>query len=146
MWWRGKRDGQPSDDGGGLGTGVGDECEAFLAGRLARYLGAAGQPVPPVGWLNQVAHGTPAELSALARTSSMGTPPPSRWARTVGYLARSLLERSRETCRTIEELQRELLVPLELELIAMPECADLDPADIVRITLARLYELPELWA
>jgi len=35
---------------------------------------------------------------------------------------------------------------LYLETAGRPVPPDLDPADIVRITLARLYELPELSA
>jgi hypothetical protein len=144
MWRRRKEDPEPEHRATGLEAGVGDECEAYLAGHLASFLAARGRPVPPVGWLNQVVHGTPRELSALAVTGSTETLQPSRWARAVGYLARSLLERARETGRPIEELQRELLLPLELELIARPDAADLDEADMIRLTMVRLYELPEL--
>lgn len=62
----------------------------------------------------------------------------------MGYLARSLLERARETGRPIEELQRELLVPLELRLIGDAAAADLDPADMIQLAMTRLYELPGL--
>ena len=90
-------------------------------------------------------HATPAELVILANELGDDVPPMA-WRRTVGYLARSLLERSRETGRRIEQLQQELLVPLELELIGDDAATSFDAADMIRLTLARLYELPELSA
>ncbi|MEW6470879.1 MAG: hypothetical protein AB1679_01290 [Actinomycetota bacterium] len=144
MWRRRKGGGESDGELAGLDTGVGDECEAFLAGRLAAYLQDLGRPVPAVGWLNQVVHATPRELSLLAVTGEAYALQPRLWCRAVGYLARNLLERARETGRPIEQLQRELLVPLELELIGDPAAADLDSDDMTRLTMARLYELPEL--
>ena len=145
--WRRRKQGHESDGKlAGFDTSVGDECEAFLSGRLAAYLQDLGQPVPAVGWLNQVVHATPRELSMLAVTGEAHAVQPLAWCRAVGYLARCLLERARESGRPIEQLQRELLVPLELELIGDSAATDLDPADITRLAMARLYELPELSA
>jgi hypothetical protein len=137
MWRKGKQ--EPEQAGG-----IGEECEAFLAGRLAVYLQGKGRPIPPVGWLNQLVHATPDELEFLATGGSAEAVQPSAWCRTVAYLARSLLQRAQVTGRPIGELQRELLIPLELELIGNPSSAGLDSADVVRLTLTRLYELPEL--
>ena len=125
-----------------FGSGVGDECDAYLAGRLAFYLRELGRPVPPVAWLNTVVHATPAELAVLAHEAD-GTDRPMAWRRTVGYLARTLLERSRETGQRVDWLQKDLLLPLELELIGDAAAAQLDSADMVRLALARLYEMPE---
>ncbi len=126
-------------------TGIGDECEAYLAGQLAVYLQDQARPVPPVGWLNQVAHASPAELALLSLGQSDGIESPV-WRRAVGYLARSLLERGRETGRPLEDLQRGFRVPLELELFGDPEAERLDSADLILVTLTRLYGLPELSA
>jgi hypothetical protein len=125
-------------------TAVGDECEAYLAGQLAFYLQDTGRTVPPVAWLNQVVHGTAAELSLLAveRSDVIGL---VAWRKALGYLSRILFERARATGRPIGELQ-ELLVPLELELFGDPDAVLLDADDVVRLALARLYELPELSA
>jgi hypothetical protein len=128
-----------------FGSGIGEECDAYLAGRLAFYLRELGRPVPPVAWLNRVVHATPAELVILAHEAD-DTDQPVAWRRTVGYLSRTLLERSRETGQRVERLQQELLVPLELELIGNASAAQLDSADMVRLALVRLYELPELSA
>ena len=68
------------------------------------------------------------------------------WRRAVGYLSQMLLERADETGQPIERLQQELLVPLELELMGDPSAVRLDAADVIRLTLRRLYELPELSA
>jgi hypothetical protein len=147
MWRRRKRDREPKPERDDvLDAGVGDECEAYLAGRLAAYLHELGRPVPPVAWLNQVVHASPRELSLLAIVETTSTIQASPWRRAVSYLARSLLERARKTGHPIGHLQRELLVPLELELIDQPDSALLDPPDVIRLTLARLYELPELSA
>ena len=131
-WRRRKRDLQPAVHPA-VAAGVGDECEAYLAGRLAYHLQAHGRPVPPVAWLNTVVHATPAELAVLSNELDRGVPAVA-WRRAVGYLARSLLERSRETGRPLDQLQSELLVPLELELFGDGSAAHLDSADLIRLT------------
>jgi hypothetical protein len=144
--WR-KREGDDGDHGGPLPeTGIGDECEAYLSGKLAAYLQCRNRPVPPVGWLNQVVHATPNELALLATCANSFAVQPAMWRRAVGYLSQMLLERADETGRPIERLQQELLVPLELELMSDPSAVRLDAADMIRLTLRRLYELPELSA
>ena len=146
MFWRKRRSEQGrAATHPAFGSGIGDECDAYLAGRLAFYLRELGRPVPPVAWLNRVVHATPAELVILANEAD-DSDQPMAWRRTVGYLARILLERSRETGQRIDRLQQELLVPLELELIGDAGAARLDSAGMVRLTLSRLYELPELSA
>jgi len=126
-------------------TGVGDECEAFLAGQLAAHFLNRHRPIPPVAWLNRVVHATANELAILAVGTS-DTFQPGTWARAVSYLARIVQERARETGRPVNEIQRELLLPLELELIGDPESVKLDAADLIRMALARIYEQPELSA
>lgn len=144
--WR-KRNGEDADDGGSVPeTDVGDECEAYLSGQLAAYLQCRHRPVPPVGWLNQVVHATPNELAFLSNCANSFAIQPTMWRRAVGYLSQMLLERAKETGRPIQALQQELLVPLELELMGDPSAVQLDAADVIRLTLRRLYELPELSA
>jgi len=150
MWRKKKRghDGPPAGDppaADEFATGVGNECEAFLAGQLAGYFVRRGRPVPPVAWLNKVVHATIDELAMLA-VGTTDVPQPATWRRAVGYLARTVFERARESSRSIDEIQRELLLPLELELIGNPESVGLDAADLIRLALARIYEQPELSA
>lgn len=145
MWRR--RKGDDSDHEAPLPeTGIGDECEAYLSGKLAAYLQCRNRPVPPVGWLNQVVHATPNELAFLASSANSFAVQPAMWRRAVGYLSQMLIERATETGRPIEQLQQELLVPLELELMSDPTAVRLDAADVISLTLRRLYELPELSA
>jgi hypothetical protein len=143
MWRRRNGRREPDRRVTGVETSVGDECEAFLAGQLGAYLHRSGRPISPAGWLNQLVHGTTNELALMA-VGSHPSLDPSNWQQAMAYLARSLLERARDTGRPIGELQRELLLPLELELLGNPDAVDFDPADVIRLTLARLYELPEL--
>ena len=134
---------QPAAVPAGFETGVGDECEAYLAGRLAAYLQRSGRPIPPAAWLNQLVHASPTELVFLAAEGA-DVIQPSPWHQAVGYLCRSLLERAAEIGCPVDGLQRDLLLPLELALIGNADAAELDSADVIRLTLARLYELPEL--
>jgi hypothetical protein len=143
MWRKRKQHREPVVNAAGFDTGLGDECEAYLAGQLAAYLREARRPVPAVGWLNQVVHATTNEVALLAVGTADGMQA-TTWQRAVGHIARTLLKRARETGRPIEELQWDLLLPLELELLGHSDAAALSPADLVRLTLARLYELPEL--
>lgn len=142
MWWRREREPRERRI---FDASVGDECEAFLAGQLVAFLRHTGGPVPPVAWLNRLVHATSTELILLAGGAADAVQP-AAWWRAVSYLSRSLLERARDTGVPVEQLQRELLVPLELELIGDPAAAQIDAADLIRVTLARLYELPELLA
>ena len=144
--WR-KRKGEEGAHGEPIPeTGVGDECEAFLSGKLAAYLQCRNRRVPPVGWLNQVVHATPNELAFLSSGANSFAIQPAMWRRAVGYLSQMLLERAEATGRPVERLQQELLVPLELELMGDASADALDAADVIRLTLRRLYELPELSA
>jgi hypothetical protein len=144
MWRKRKQHREePVGNDAGFGTGVGDECEAYLAGQLAAYLRGTRRSVPPAGWLNQVVHATTNELALLA-VGTADRMQAMTWPGAVGYLARTLLDRARETGRPIDELQVELLLPLELELLGRPDAVDFGPADLIRLTLVRLYEVPEL--
>jgi len=140
--WRKRKPG-PKPERDPFGNPVGDECEAFLAGRLGAYLRQEGRPIHAVSWLNQVVHATPEELDRLALLGAQ-LDYVSTWHRAVGYMTRSLLERAAETGRPVGELQSTLLLPLELRLLGDPDAASLDPADLIRLALATLYEMPEL--
>lgn len=122
-------------------TGIGDECEGFFAGRLAAYLVDAGRPVPAFAWLNQVVHAGEVDLAVIAAGSPETIQPPS-WRRTTAHLAESLLVRALDSGRPVASLQQELLLPLELELVADPDSALLDAAEVMRLALSRLFEIP----
>ena len=76
-------------DDAGLSETVGDECDAFLAGRLVPFRCPDGKPTPVWTWLNETAHAEVDQIVAIAsRTISEETAVPER-TRTV--LARALL-------------------------------------------------------
>jgi hypothetical protein len=95
----------------GEGTEVGDEVAAFLAGRLVDHYAATGHPVPPWAVLNRVAHAERPELARLL----MGRVAVA-WAGPERLIAAHLLTRA-PTPEALGALQRDVLVPLELELI-----------------------------
>lgn len=97
------------------------ETEDFLAGRLLELRYAAGQSIPDWAWINRLAHGTIDDLTEVAGEWRHGGLYHS-WRRARAYLAGELLDAA-PTQASLIELQRELLVPLELQLMhgcAMP--------------------------
>jgi hypothetical protein len=118
-----------------VGAALAAESEAFLHGRLADQLVATGRRVP--GWvmLNRLAHGTRDELAALGVAGncgwrvhpSLGGP---QWLADERALASRLIGigTSAEALRT---LQDEVLIPLELTLIARSRSESLSPQDVI---------------
>jgi hypothetical protein len=108
-WW------EPEE--GGAGRGLGDECEAFLAGEWAEYRLARGQVVPPWAWLNRVAH-APANGLVLAIRIPSSARETDEWTRLRTCVVESLFRQAEENRMTVTELQRAALVPIELALFA----------------------------
>lgn len=90
-----------------------DESEAFLTGHLVERLVSHDETVPPWAWMNLLAHGTQAELAAASR--SREPHPLITWRSVRSRLATEVLDIA--PCRGgLAQLQRDLLIPLELEL------------------------------
>src|SRR5689334_16655676 len=85
-----------------------DEFDAFLSGQYVEYLLQQGRAVPAWAWINQLAHGTPDELAAIAAGARPMTQHPyaSAWQRAVGAIARSLLAEVDRDDRGLCDLQR----------------------------------------
>jgi len=111
MWWRRQAPEEPEDQG----TGMGEECEAWLAGRWAEYRADHGEPVPRWAWLNQVAHAPEPSLRAMARVQDFRD---DHWWRLRGCVAESLLKEAADKGVTAGELQRSVLVPIESALFS----------------------------
>lgn len=97
------------------GSGVADEAEAFLQGRLleqVRAAGAGGQ-APPWMWLNAVAHGDKHVLEDLAAPSAANQQAANSWRAARAVVARELLDRSGGEPAMIRTLQHRVLIPLE---------------------------------
>ena len=107
------------------------ECESFLAGRWAFDRRNQGRPLPRWAWLNQVAHGDVDSLREAAARPSGSTPWRSDDIQAV--LARAVLAAG--PLDDLSRVQREILVPLELRVMA----AVMSPRRVVELAVAALY-------
>ena len=116
------------------------DAAAFLRGGLAeRWEDELGY-APAWVWTNRLAHGTEAEL----RTESEGTRPPGgasgeRWRRARAFLAGEVLE-SAARYGSLAALQRDVLVPLELELSGSAQASGYGLAEWVNSVESALRE------
>ena len=116
------------------------ECEAYLSGRYAEYLGEAKRPVPVWAWLNVLAHGSEEDVAALAA----GEPHPSisLWHQALAFLAQELMNQAARRGRRLADLQRSTLVPLELELAGKGAQSPVELARFVSRVLSALAQRP----
>jgi hypothetical protein len=99
-------------------TELAQECEAFLGGRFAEEVGASGSRIPAWAWTNLLAHGTEDELraaDAAVPTGAIAADP--TWHSARSYLASRVLDAAARY-GPLEQLQRAVLLPIELELAA----------------------------
>ena len=116
------------------------ECEAFLAGYLAERKEAEAS-VPVWAWTNLLAHGAEQDLRS-DREASRGRRASSwsswdEWHDARSYLAAELLDLA-EAYGPLDEIQRGVLVPLELELASSAETAGWGPRQLVARVLTAL--------
>jgi hypothetical protein len=117
------------------------ECEQVLLGRYVERLEGLGQPVPVWAWTNLLAHGE--EVDLRGRTA----PPSGRWSRSSSdweparsFLAGEVLDLIDGGPLSLMELQRSVLIPLELELAANADVAHWRPEQLVTTVLAVLQD------
>jgi hypothetical protein len=132
MWWQRRRDGHeaPVDDAAVLT----EEAEAFLAGRLVQRWHDEWLMVPAWGWITVLAHGGPGEIAALVEDTTYWAPSEKAWAPALGFLAREIMARVHDPT-ALQELQRQALVPVELEFLRGPVATDLQPSHLVRTVI-----------
>jgi uncharacterized cupredoxin-like copper-binding protein len=123
------------------GKELAEECEAFLQGSLAAQLSLNRQPVPSWAWLNQVAHSGHREVARMAsdarRHRQLGRRHAAwRWA--VAELAAELLYLADARPEEIWRLQKEALVPLELDLASTRQPAS--PKAVLKGARAALHQ------
>lgn len=115
------------------------ESEAFLFGRLAEELEAAHEPIPGWAWLNMLAQGSPRQLRAMAGGALLRQfEAAEAWERGLCFLAREILALVDEHRCTVEDLQRQVLVPLELEMTGDPGWVETGPGLFVMRVVAAL--------
>jgi hypothetical protein len=119
-------------------SGLADELEAFLAGRLVDHLTVTRQPVPAWAVLNRLAHADRCDLVRLVEGASidwMATHPSSAqpyWTAAERFVAGHLLALAR-TPEDLGRLQRATLVPLELGLIARTRIGHLTADQVLEL-------------
>jgi hypothetical protein len=111
----------PAADRAWKDSGLADEVEAFLGGRFVDHLAKHGQPVPVWAVINRLAHADHAELVHLVDGDLLdaryGAPKPHAWAVHERFIAANVLVTRGRTPEGLREIQRGVLVPLELRLI-----------------------------
>ena len=91
------------------------ECEAFLLGTYAEFLEARSQSVPAWAWTNVLAHGRREDVERIAGGVRAGWSSTRRWRVARACVAGELLDTVGRGA-SLGDIQREVLVPLELEL------------------------------
>lgn len=123
---------------------VGEECEAFLAGRYADLPAIRSEGTPAWIHLNRVAHGTGDDLQRLRPHSpwSEDAPPADRWSTTVAWIANEVLRRAADEDQ-LRWIQTTVLWPLEDELIDAPCPMFGTPVALHRLVASALSEFDQ---
>ena len=133
MWtWR--RRPRPSDPASDVA-----DVEAFLLGGSVEYFRAHHQAVPPWAWLNTVAHSPPVAVDDLRFHAPRpeGSKAEAAGRRAVETIAHALCVQTKGDPTAIGALQCEVLIPLELALVAGRIHAS-DARGVVQLAVAAL--------
>jgi hypothetical protein len=99
---------------------VGNAAEAYLSGTCARYLQGQHKQVPTWAWINALAHCSPQGMRNIAVGLDHGLPRGfklRRWKKVIHLLAAEMVKLAEIGEHSIEDLQRQALVPLEDRLL-----------------------------
>lgn len=91
------------------------EAAAVLEGRSALQGVSSGQPLSVWAWVNALAHRPPDDLAETVEALTARRQGSSGWAQAASEIGRTL---SQAAPREVAAVQAELLVPLELQLLA----------------------------
>jgi hypothetical protein len=119
------------------------ECEAFLNGSLAEYWDDKGADVPVWAWMNLLAHGTARQIGECVLRPYRPRRGSRSWRVARSYLAYEVLDLT-DLEFTLAELQRTVLIPLELEMAERDEVSDWTPRQWVDVVEDALRN--NLWA
>jgi hypothetical protein len=112
------------------------EATATVEGRLRPRRGSDGA-VPPSVWVNELAHASCEDLEALAGLQ----PPYVAWEGAISYVASEICARAR-TVDGLMQLQRNALIPLELDLLSRNVAMPVDPLGLVAMVTSVLDGYP----
>jgi hypothetical protein len=143
-WLRPRRSARPSRDQRPAIDDSPDRCQALVRGCEDFIAGAyidwadAGRGDVALAWLNLLTHAEPRQIECLANRSGRGRKPGSggTWPEAASFLARELLCHSSSGPQLVE-LQRSILVPLELAVLDHFTTPP-SPAALSRLILSRL--------
>jgi hypothetical protein len=96
------------------------ECEAFLDGTLAEHLDERGIVVPVWAWTNLLAHGSPEQITDCVCSPDLPHTSDRDWSVARALVAFEIFDLM-EAGYVLEELQQDVLIPLELEMASRPE-------------------------
>jgi len=116
-----------------------DDCSAFLLAHLVDRLEQKHQSVPVWAWTNLLAHGTEQDLRGAQSVSGRRLIFDRQWHLARSYLAVEILALA-QRCGPLADLQRDVLIPLELQLASRPEVARWSPRQWVTNVEAALNE------
>ncbi len=102
------------------------ECEAFLKGTLAEHLDERGIVVPVWAWTNLLADGGPEQITDCVCSPNQPHRSDRDWSVARALVAFEIFDLMEAGYR-LEELQEDVLIPLELEMAARPEVSRWTP-------------------
>lgn len=115
--------------------------EAYRAGRYAEHLLDLGAAVPGWAWVNALAHGNVLDIAAaaLASPTPAGVPEPYRpWFRARGAMAQAVMRITVRRGTKLREVQRAVLLGMELELAATGDVLERGPVEVTALVLEAL--------
>jgi hypothetical protein len=115
-------------------AGLVEECEAFIDGQVAELAGAWGVPVPVWAWMNLLAHGTEDEL----REEATAHPGSDRWRQARAFVAGELVDLIDAGRVSLAEFQRDVLMPLELDVMSCRAADQWSPGQLAAGLLGAL--------
>ena len=121
------------------------ECGAFLDGTLAEYWDERGVVVPVWAWTNLLAHGSEELIAESVVRPSRPRRAARSWRIARSYLAYQMLDLTDARC-TLADLQRNVLMPLELDMAARPETGRWSPGSGSRRWTGRSATSIPLWS
>lgn len=109
-----------------------EECEAFLGGRYAELLESRGRRVPVWAWINVLAFGTPHALRQVANDDVGG----DAWRQARAFLASEVLGLVEHGSVSLAEVQRDIFIPLELDIVSCRTTSEWNPGEFAAAVLA----------
>lgn len=104
-----------------------EESQAFLDGRYAELAASSDERVPVWAWMNLLAHGTEAELRIAASQLLVA----EGWRQARAFLAGEVVNVIDAGLMPLSQVQRDILVPLELDILSCPTANQWTPAQLV---------------